>query len=204
MRILAIGAHPDDVEYGCGGTLLKAAEEAKGKVDIYLGILTKSSKRRMAEQMKSLKRMQGSGVWCAKFEDTKLEKRSVIQILDKWIEVVCPTEIYVHWWMDSHQDHECVSKALFAAVRRSDASVYMYESVTSIHFVPTVFVDIKKQMKRKEELIRCHKSQITEDKIKSGFDLIRRVRAMAEYQGVMGNLECAEGFSPYRIIKRSK
>lgn len=202
MRILAISAHPDDVEYGCGGTLLKTVEESEEKVDIYLGILTKPDKKRATEQMCSKEKMQAKDLLMAEFEDTKLEKRSVIQALDKWIESVHPTEIFIHWWQDSHQDHECASKALFAAVRRSDANVYMYESVTSIHFVPTVFVDIGRQMRRKEELIRCHRSQITEDKIKSGFDLIRRVRAMAEYQGVMGNLECAEGFSPYRVIKR--
>lgn len=204
MRILAISAHPDDIEYGCGGTLLKAVEESKEKVDIYLAILTKPDKKRATEQMCSKKKMQAKDLLIAEFENTKLEKRSVIQALDKWIESVHPTEIFIHWWRDSHQDHECASKALFAAVRRSDASVYMYESVTSIHFVPTIFVDIRRQMRRKEELIQCHRSQITEDKIKSRFDLIRRVRAMAEYQGVMGNLECAEGFSPYRVIKRFK
>jgi len=202
MRILAIGAHPDDIEYGCGGTLLKAMEESKEKVDVYLGILTGPSKKRTAEQICSKKKMQAKDLLIAEFEDTKLEKRLAIQLLDAWIKIIQPTEIFTHWWRDSHQDHECVSRALFAAVRRSNANVYMYESMTSIHFVPTVFADIKKQMKKKEELIQCYKSQITEDKIKSGFDLIRRIKAMAEYQGVMGNLECAEGFSPYRIIKR--
>ena len=202
MRILAIGAHPDDIEYGCGGTLLKAMEETKEKVDIYLGILTKSNKERINEQSRSKKKLQAKDLLIAKFEDTKLEKWPIIHILDTWIESVCPTDIFVHWREDSHQDHECVARALFAAVRRSDASVYMYESATSIQFIPTVFVDISKQMKRKEALIRCHKSQITGDKFKSGFDLIRRVRAMAEYHGVMGNLKCAEGFSPYRIIRK--
>lgn len=204
MRILAIGAHPDDIEYGCGGTLLKAAEESKEKVDIYLGILTKPDKKRTIEQMRSKKKMQAKDLLIAEFEDTKLEKRPVIQILDAWIDSIQPTEIFTHWWKDSHQDHECVSGALVAAVRRSNANVYMYESVTSIRFAPTIFVDIKKQMKKKERLIQCYKSQITEDKIKDGFDLIRHIKAMAKYQGMMGNLECAEGFSPYRIIKRFK
>lgn len=202
MRILAIGAHPDDIEYGCGGTLLKAKEESEERVDVYLGILTKPSKKRMGEQERSKKKMQATELLFAEFEDTKLEKQSVIQVLDMWIDFIRPTEIFTHWWRDSHQDHECVGKALFAAVRRSTANVYMYESVTSIQFIPTVFVDIEEQMKRKEGLIRCHRSQVMDDKVKSGFDLIRRTRAMAEYQGVMGNLECAEGFSPYRIIRR--
>jgi len=204
MKILAIGAHPDDIEYGCGGTLLKAMEESKEKVDVYLGILTGPSKKRTAEQICSKKKMQARSLLIAEFEDTKLEKVSVIQLLDVWIKTVQPTEIFTHWWRDSHQDHECVSRAAFAAVRRSNANVYMYESVTSIQFAPTVFVDIKKQMKKKEELIQCYRSQITEDKIKGGFDLIRGIKAMAEYQGLTGNLEHAEGFSPYRIIKRFK
>lgn len=201
MRILALGAHPDDVEYGCGGTLLKTMEEKKGWLEVYLGILTKPDKKRIAEQICSRKKMQAKDLLFAGFEDTQLEKRDVIQVLDMWISHICPDEIFVHWWADSHQDHVCVAKALFAAVRRSKASVYMYESVSSIQFVPTVFVDIEKQMKRKEGLIRCHRSQITEDKIKSGFDLIRCAKAMAVYQGIIGNLNCAEGFSPYRIIK---
>lgn len=204
MRILAIGAHPDDIEYGCGGTLLKAMEEAEEKTDIYLGILAKAGNDRADEQMRSKKRLRVKDLLLAKFEDMKLERWSVIQVLDKWIESIRPTEIFVHWQRDSHQDHECAAMALFAATRRSEASIYMYESVTSIQFAPTIFADIKKQMKKKEGLIKCYRSQITEDKIKGGFDLIRRVRAMAEYHGVMGNLECAEGFSPYRIIRRFK
>ena len=202
MRILAIGAHPDDIEYGCGGTLLKAMEEAREKVNIYLGILTRPNEERINEYLCSKKKLRTKDLLIAKFENTKLEKWRTIYTLDEWIESVRPTDIFVHWQEDSHQDHECVAKALFAAVRRSNASVYMYESATSIQFTPTIFVDISKQMKKKEALMRCHKSQLTDDKIKSGFDLIRRVKAMAEYHGVMGNLKCAEGFSPYRIIRR--
>jgi len=207
MKILAVGAHGDDIEIGCGGTLLKKREYCPN-LELYMAVMTlntvdpKNTAVRREEEKKVAKILGAELIsGPADFVESRLEFRPVLQLLDGWLEDIGPDEIFVHWENDSHQDHMIVARAVFAATRRLSASVFMYESMTSISFLPTIFVDVTSQMERKAELLSCFASQITEKRMVDGFDLIKRMRATTRYHGVVANMECAEGFIPYRVTK---
>lgn len=207
MKVLAIGAHGDDIEIGCGGTLLKKRERDPD-AKLYMTVATLNTVEpgntavRREEEERAAKMLGAELVTGpADFVESRLEFRPILQLLDRWLEEIGPDEIFVHWENDSHQDHIIVARAVFAATRRTRASVFMYESMTSIAFSPTIFVDVTPQMARKAELIDCFVSQVTEERMADGFDLTKRMHAAARYHGVVANMECAEGFIPYRITK---
>ena len=81
MNILAIGAHPDDIEFGCGGALMRYAQK---KNNIYLLILTSGEVGgepglRRCEQQKAASLMKVKKVYWGDFEDTDIPRdRSVI------------------------------------------------------------------------------------------------------------------------------
>ncbi len=207
MKILAIGAHGDDIEIGCGGTLFKK-RECDPNLKLYMAVMTLNTVEPGNTAVRRKEEKEAAGMLDAElvtgpvdFVESRLEFRPVLQLLDGWLEDIKPDEIFMHWKNDSHQDHAVVARAVFAAARRSSASVFMYESMTSIAFSPTIFVDITSQMERKAELLSLFASQATEERMANGFDLIKRMRAAARYHGVVANMECAEGFIPYRITK---
>src|ERR671922_3032626 len=74
MRILAVGAHPDDIELGCGGLLLKASRQGH---DVFMYTLTRGAasgdpEQRTKELMQSAKFIGAKALWIDNFEDTRL------------------------------------------------------------------------------------------------------------------------------------
>jgi len=74
MNILAVGPHPDDIEIGCAGTLIKYAQKGH---DVFLLIITRGGKGgdgevRYAEQLKAAEIIGARDVFWGGFEDTKL------------------------------------------------------------------------------------------------------------------------------------
>lgn len=112
MNILAIGAHPDDIEYGCGGVLLKAKEKRN---KIYFYVLTKggkvgSSKIREREQEKSAQFLGVEELFWGNFTDTDLPSLNIlIQEVEKVLGKTNPDEVYVNYFEDTHQDHRNLS-----------------------------------------------------------------------------------------------
>ena len=78
MKILAIGAHPDDIELGCGGLLLRAARQGHS---VFMYTLTRGGasgdpEQRTKELLQSAKFIGAKKVWIDNFEDTKLSLNS--------------------------------------------------------------------------------------------------------------------------------
>ena len=74
MNILAIGAHPDDIELGCGGLLIKCASQGHS-VNMYAvtrGSASGDPVQRTRELQESAKFIGASNLWIDNFEDTKL------------------------------------------------------------------------------------------------------------------------------------
>jgi len=208
MKVLAIGGHGDDIEFGCGGTLFKKREKDED-LRLYMGVVTLNAvdpietPTRIAEGREAGTRLGGNLLTGSdEFVVCDLPHKPVIELVDGWVSEISPDEIFVHWKKDSNQDHVLIARAVFAATRRSSVSVFMYESMTSIEFTPTIFVDITAQMKKKEKLLRLFASQQTRDRRMKGFDLIKRMHAAARYHGVIASMECCEGFVPYRVTKK--
>jgi LmbE family N-acetylglucosaminyl deacetylase len=197
MNILAIGAHPDDIEIGCGGTLAKYALYGH---NIYLLIATNGavggvSEIRKKEQQQSADILNARAVfWCGYF-DTELEvhKESIMKV-ETTIKKVKPDSIFVNFPDDTHQDHRHIA-AITNSATRYIRNVLFYETPTSQNFQPNVFVDIGKDfLKTKIELLKAHESQINRTNI-SGVSILEVAQSTAHFRGVQARVEYAEASS---------
>jgi len=202
LRILALGAHPDDIEYGCGGTFLKFAKKGK---DIYFMVLTKGEFGgdpgvRVKEQEKAMNLLGVKKIFWGGYVDTELpNERIIISYIDKVIEEVNPDEVYVNYFDDIHQDHRTLAKCALTATRYVKR-VLFYEDYTSNNFEPDIFVDIEDVLEEKQKLIQVYTSQVSKN-YPTKLDMVESVRATANFRGFQGKIKYAEGFKAFRFLR---
>ena len=202
MNILALGAHPDDIEYGCGGTFLKYARKG---MDIYFMVLTKGEfggdpKIREKEQNAAMKLLGVKKVFWGGCVDTELpNERIIITKIDEVIKEVKPDEVYVNYIEDIHQDHRTLAECALAATRYVNR-VFFYEDYTSINFEPDIFVDIEDVLEEKQKLIQVYSSQVGKS-YPTKLDMVESVKATANFRGFQGKVKYAEGFKAFRFLR---
>ncbi|MBV1860538.1 MAG: PIG-L family deacetylase [Nannocystaceae bacterium] len=159
--ILAIGAHPDDVEIGCGGTL--ASHSACGDDIVILtlsgGEAAGEPAVRYAESQAAANRL-GAQLVVESLDDTRIsEGPATIGAIEAVIARYAPSAVYVHTEADRHQDHRNVHRAAMVAARNVP-SVFCYQSPsTTTTFCPTRFVPISEQLDTKLALLSLYDSQ---------------------------------------------
>ncbi len=201
MNVLAIGAHPDDIEFGCAGTLMKYADTGHS---VYAMVLTgggmggsKSVRQKEAEEA-ALKMGVKEIIW-GSYQDTELPpSKSLIDDIEKAIESVQPSFIFVHHQDDTHQDHRFLAQAAISATHYI-RNVLFFEGPTSVDFSPNVFVDITTHMDRKMEVLAAHTSQMEKTNI-PGLDIVDIARAVAVSRGIQARSGYAEGFVSLRLF----
>lgn len=202
MNILAIGAHPDDIEFGCGGTLIKYAQK---KHNVYLLVLTCGEVGgdpgiRKKEQQKAAKYIGAKEVFFGGFKDTYLpEDRSLIMSIESVIDKVNPQVVFINYLYDVHQDHREAAKACLSATRYIKEVLY-YEVPTTQHFEPEVFVDIGDILEKKLDLLKMHKSQVNRTRVEN-LTILESAKSCANFRGFQGRVKYAEGFKPVRILR---
>ncbi|HEV2976208.1 MAG TPA: PIG-L family deacetylase [Casimicrobiaceae bacterium] len=196
-RVLAIGAHPDDVEIGCGGALAK--HRACGDI---LHILTLSRGAMGGDvNVRTAEAQRAAALLGAKLEFGNLQDGHItegvetIEIIEAAIRELRPTHVYTHCLEDTHQDHRAVHAASLVAAR-AVPNVYCYQSPSStVEFRPNRFVDITEYKRAKLQAIGAHKSQV--DRMASLQDDV--IVATARYWGRYANHMLAE---PMRIVRQ--
>jgi LmbE family N-acetylglucosaminyl deacetylase len=201
VNILAIGAHPDDIEIGCGGTLMKYAQKGH---KVFLHILTAGEiggepGRRKCEQERAAKLMKAKRVFWGTFKDTEVPRdRSVIAEIERVIRAVKPG-IVLNNLADIHQDHRALAHAALSATRYI-REVLFYEVPTTQNFEPDVFVDISRVMNKKLSLLKLHCSQVHRTRVQN-LSILESARSCAIFRGYQGRVKYAEGFKALRILK---
>ena len=201
-NILAIGAHPDDIEFGCGGTLLKCSEQG---FNIYILVLTMGGvggepSTRQKEQEKSAKLMRAKKVFWGNFTDTEVpNSKSVITVIENVINEIQPHTVMFNYCEDTHQDHRIVAEACISATRYIQ-EVLFSEVPSSKNFEPDVFVDINDVLENKMKLLEAHASQIDRTRVEN-LSILESVRSCANFRGYQGRVKYAEGFKALRILK---
>jgi two-component system, NtrC family, response regulator HydG len=159
--VLAIGAHPDDVEIGAAGTLL--AHRTAGDTVV---ILTLSRGARGGDQGQRARESQeaadviGARLFLNDLEDTKIaEGDPTICVIDQVVAEVGPTIVYTHSIHDVHQDHRNTHRAAMVACRRV-GRVYCFQSPSAtVDYHPTRFVTIDDHLSGKLKAISAFTSQ---------------------------------------------
>ena len=121
MNILAIGAHPDDIELGCAGTLISASTIYKHSVFglvLTFGEGAGDAKQRKIEMEESAKILNLNKLFFGNLVDTKIsEGIETISVIEQTINLVKPDVILTHTAGDRHQDHRNTALATFPAAR---------------------------------------------------------------------------------------
>ncbi|MGD0646232.1 MAG: PIG-L deacetylase family protein [Candidatus Bathyarchaeia archaeon] len=176
--VVAIGAHPDDVEGGCFGTL---AKYKKAGNDIVIMLLTKGG-RGGDKLVRESEASEAASVINAKlivgdFEDGMVRDDSeTVQWIEKQLKRVKADKVFFMCVNDNHQDHRNVGRAAIAASRDIN-NVLMYETSSTTEFNPQMFVDIGDTLKDKILALSKHESVQ-----KSGYSAGEVVTNLAKYR----------------------
>ncbi|MFH1985696.1 MAG: PIG-L deacetylase family protein [Pseudomonadota bacterium] len=201
INILAIGAHPDDIEIGCGGTIIKYADQGHS---VSLLIMTGggqggNAETRMREQEHSRQIMGMEKVFWGGYEDTQLQvNQELVNKIEAVVKEVNPHFIFCHFPDDTHQDHRHLSLATQSAARNL-RNVLFYEGPTTWGFSPQVFVNISDTLDRKIDALLAHRSQIDKTNIED-LSIVQIAHASANFRGIQGRVKAAEGFVPLRLF----
>ncbi len=218
MKILAVGAHPGDVEIGCFGALARCVERGDNVVICSLtnGNLGHSSigkgrlrAVRLAEAAKSAA-VIGASFCTLDVDDLALDSRdeTTRRKLLSLVRSIKPDLVITHSQEDSHSDQSETAKLLnytrqCASLAQVECEqppitnriiVYEMEMVDCSIFIPTEFVNIETTVEMKIEALSCHMSQIDYRMERSQRDLLNEVRVWAEYRGLQCGYQYGEAF----------
>ncbi len=200
-RVLALGAHPDDIEIGCSGTLLKLAQNG---AEIFLYTATKGqmggqSEVRVNEGERAADKMGAKKLFWGEFQDCEVpDGVSLISSIEAAVKEADPELIFAHFPDDTHQDHRAVAVAAQSAARRVPNFLF-YESPTTQHFLPSIYCDISGTITEKIELLETHFSQVARTNIE-GLPITEIARAAATRRGIEVYCRYAEAFCPTRYF----
>ncbi len=206
MNVLAIGAHFDDVELGCGGAL--AAHAASGD-NVYVFVATlsgftnqydqsvRSNDVARAEAEEAMRVLGVKQMFCGDFKTLEVEfvDGLNIQIL-RLVEQLGIEQVYAHWTGDIHHDHQAVARASLHSCRHVPR-LLMYRSNwyhSTLDFRGNFYVDITEHWDVKEQAIRAHQSELE----RTGAKWISFFRNEAENAGQRIGVRYAE---VYEVVK---
>lgn len=210
MKILAVGAHLDDIEIACGGTLAKATENGH---DVKVLIMSKSgytNKEGKMQRSDEVAVEEGTNalhiLGITKIEILNFPTKDipwcsdVVSAIDICIAKYDPDVIFTHHPFDTHQAHAGVSNATVAAARRRN-TVFFYEPISPsgrsyVAFRPQLYVDIAQTIDKKVASLREHKSEYNKF---GGEDWIEGVHARCGFRGYEIGKKYAEAFEVLRI-----
>ena len=210
MRILAIGAHLDDIEIACGGTLAKAVESghtvkvlimSKSGYTNNSGKIQRSDELAVKEGLNALHTLGIQDIDILDFATKDIPFCSdVVHAIDLVLADFKPDIIFTHHPFDTHQAHEGVAKATIAAARRMN-TVFFYEPITPsgrsyVAFKPHLYVDIESTVKKKIESLKCHTSEYNKF---GAEDWIEGVRCRSGFRGYEIGKKFAEAFEILRL-----
>jgi LmbE family N-acetylglucosaminyl deacetylase len=200
VNILAIGAHPDDIELGCGGLLIKAARQGH---NIFMYTLTKGAasgdpEQRTKELMQSAKFIGAKALWIDNFEDTRLTASGtdLINHIEFFINKADPDLIITHSLGDVHHDHRAVASSTIEA-GRFIPNIMSYEIPLTKDFKPQVYYDISDVVDEKVELIKIFWSQQSKLYLKAN-----AIKGLAEYRALQSRLNTSINYvEAFEVLK---
>ena len=201
MNILAIGAHFDDVELGCGGSLFYWKEQGHN-INIFtatlsgyhnsLGNVVRSNEVAIAEGQQAAKFLDAQLI-TGDFPTFELQfSEPLNQKLITAITLVQPDLVLTHWSGDIHHDHRELGLATLHCCRHIPKlltySSNWYES--DRRFDPRFFVDISNSLDKKIELIKIYQSE----NLRTNQIWLDYTYSQARLMGLKAGVQYAEGF----------
>jgi len=198
--VLAVGAHPDDLELGMGGTLARlsraGARVVMAVVSIPSDLKSRIKEARRAAQILGCDLRFLIPGHCCRVEDLKTHQ--LVTMTDSLVKELLPSAVFTHSLANLHADHKLVYQACMASQRLEYFDLFCY-SPTSTHeihiaFQPHAYVDISDTIEMKMAAIRAHSSQFSRRGLGT-----EHFRQMSSRFGQMVGVDYAEGLEVVRM-----
>jgi LmbE family N-acetylglucosaminyl deacetylase len=220
MRVLAVGAHPDDLELLCGGTLARYVKEGH---EVIMCHATKGDRGSYVYSSEEIARIRDGEAGRAAavagaqhatlgFSDGEVlasdpeQRRAVVDLVRE----TRPELIITHYPADYMSDHNEISKLVFDASFHATlplfetgkpnydlvAPIYYMDTLMGIGFQPAEYVDVSGVIETKVAMLEAHASQLTWLRDHDQVDIVEQMKTATRFRGLQCGVEYAEGFVP--------
>jgi len=208
IRVLYVGGHPDDVELGCAGSIIKDNIQSPS-IQQYVTTFSKcgndnglgfTAEDLVADMKNSMRVMEipWKNVTMFDIPNTRLPEHTyeIRHALERLRDMYQPNIVYFPSEHDLHQDHVAVSYACMRAFRRGEELRCYEADSTKSNFNPNLYIDIGEQIDKKVEALMCYSTQLPR---KSYHEMYWRAKAL--FRGNSVGLKYAEAFEVLRRLE---
>jgi LmbE family N-acetylglucosaminyl deacetylase len=220
VRVLAIGAHPDDLEILCGGTLVRYVQEGHEVVMCNATLGNRGSYVHTSEEIARIRgeearraaEVAGAEHMTLGFSDSEInaadpeQRRAVVDL----VRGARPDLIITHFPDDYMSDHNEISKLVFDCSFHATlplletgkpyhpqvTPIYYMDALMGIGFQPTEYVDVSAVIDTKARMLEQHESQVTWLRDHDGIDVVEQMKTVTRFRGQQCGVAYAEGFTP--------
>jgi len=220
MRVLAVGAHPDDLEILCGGTLARFVQDGHEVVMCNATLGNRGSFVHTSDEIAAIRlrearraaELAGADHTTLGFTDGEVDasdrdqRTAVVDLVRE----ARPDVILTHSPNDYMSDHNEVSRLVFdcsfhatlpllettKAHHDTVTPIYFFDTVMGVGFQPTEYVDVTTTIETKVAMLEAHESQLTWLRDHDGIDVVEQMRAATRFRGLQCGVAYAEGFTP--------
>jgi len=225
VRILAVGAHPDDLELLCAGTLAKYSKEGHTVVMAHMcngnkghfTIPPEELASMRAEEAKKSAEIIGAEIIQGEYPDLELgidenSKRTAVDVIRRARPDVIITHSPDDYMVDHINTSRLIVEASFIATLphyKSDypahnviPPVFFMDTLAGVNFIPTEYVDITDEIEIKEKMLLCHQSQYIWLRDHDHIDYVDFMKSLSKFRGIQCGVKYAEGFKQYQVWGR--
>jgi len=226
MRIMAVGAHPDDVEFQCAGTLARyvalghevcicvCCDCSGGHMHIPPDELAQI---REAEARKAAELLGAQFIWLGFPDGFIIDSEETRLIFTDAMRKARPDVIITHNPNDYHPDHLKASEMVFTAsflcgipnIKTDHPAhlvvppIYYMDAPAGKGFLPSEYVDITETFALKREMLACHESQFVWLKDHDDVDVLEFMELHSRWRGGQCGVTYAEGFQQANVWPRT-
>lgn len=227
MRILAVGAHPDDLEILCAGTLAKYRARGDDVVMCHVAVGDKGhfiippdelTKIRRAEA-KAAAEVIGAEAVEGGFKDMEIyDGEEARLVLVEIVRSARPDVIITHHPDDYHTDHKVTSAIMLEASFTATVPhvktdheylprlpvIYFMDTLAGLHFQPVEYVDITPFIETKKQMMSKHESQLKWLMDHDNYSVLDAIETSGKFRGYQCGVKYAEGFIRYQVWGRNQ
>jgi N-acetylglucosamine malate deacetylase 1 len=220
VNVLAVGAHPDDLEILCGGTLARFVKEGHDVVMCHATLGDRGSFVHTSEEIAAIRSRESKraaeicgaeeatlGLHDGEVSAADPEQRRLVVDL---VRDTRPDVIITHFPNDYMSDHNEVSKLIFDCSFHATlplfetgkphhdkvTPIYYMETIMGVAFQPTEYVDVTDLIDTKSAMLEAHETQLTWLRDHDGIDIVEQMLAATRFRGLQCGVKYAEGFVP--------
>jgi LmbE family N-acetylglucosaminyl deacetylase len=219
MNILAIGAHPDDIEILCAGTLALYAAQGHNVVMAPFTCGDMGDLKIPPPELARIRRGESEAaalligatlLWPGVMDEHVFANEAQRRLMIDLLREADPDVIFTHSPDDYHPDHRYVSQLVFDSYfqkglphipgqsrppcRFGGTQIYYMDNIAGIGFHPTEYVNITSVIETKRRMLRSHKSQFSAISELASRDIEQVMEIQARFRGLAGDCAFAEAF----------